>query len=153
VPLAPSLADVLQHYLQQRRRKGIPLDPQSPLVWSSQAGNSRSLSTRTFWTIWRQVCHAAGVSNGHRKLPRLHDLRHSFAVEVLRRSYRAGENPQAALPRLSRYMGHVTPSGTHYYLQFTEQLQVVASDRFRRHIADALLASADQAAARQGGVR
>ncbi len=153
VPLAPSLADVLQQYLRQRRRKGIPLDPQSPLVWSSQGGNSDSLSTRTFWRIWQQVCHAAGVLAGYRKAPRLHDLRHSFAVEVLRRSYRAGENPQATLPRLSRYMGHVTPSGTHYYLQFTEQLQCVASDRFRRHIAGSLFASADPAAARKGGVR
>jgi hypothetical protein len=71
----------------------------------------------------------------------------------LRRSYRADENPQAALPRLSHYMGHVTPSGTHYYLKFTEQLQCVASDRFRRHIADSLLASADQEATRKEGVR
>ena len=153
VPLSPSLADVLQHYLQQRRRKGIPLGPQSPLVWSSQAGNSRSLSTRPFGRIWYRVCHAAGVLNGHRKPPRFHDLRHSFAVEVLRRSYRAGDDPQAALPRLSRYMGHVTPSGTHYYLKFTEQLQCVASDRFRRHIAGSLLASTDRAAARMEGVR
>ncbi|MGH7978223.1 MAG: tyrosine-type recombinase/integrase [Limisphaerales bacterium] len=153
VPLSPSLADVLNQYFQQRRRKGMPLDPQSPLVWSSEAGNSRSLSAPTFRANWHRICHAAGVWDGHRKPPRVHDLRHSFAVEALRRSYRAGENPQAALPRLSRYMGHVTPACTHYYLQFTEQLQVVAGDRFRRHIADALLASADKEAARKGGVR
>ena len=74
-------------------------------------------------------------------------------MEVLHQSYRAGDDPQAALPRLSRYMGHVTPSGTHYYLKFTEQLQCVASDRFRRHIAGSLLASTDRAAARMEGVR
>ena len=96
---------------------------------------------------------AAGVLDGHQKPPRIHDLRHSFAVEVLRRSYRAGENPQAVVPRLSRFMGHVTPACTHYYLKFTEQLQVVAGERFRRHIADSLLASADQGLGRKGGVR
>jgi hypothetical protein len=50
-------------------------------------------------------------------------------------------------------MGHVRPTCTHYYLKFTEQLQVIASDRFRRHIAGSLLASADKEATRQGGVR
>jgi hypothetical protein len=54
----------------------MPLDPQSPLVWSSQAGNSSSLSVSTFRENWRQVCHAAGVLDRHRKPLRLHDLRH-----------------------------------------------------------------------------
>jgi len=153
VPLSPSLADLLNRYLRQRRRKGIPFDPPSPLVWSSEGGKSRSLSAHAFRRTWFQVCRAAGVLDGHQKPPRIHDLRHSFAVEVLRRSYRAGENPQAVVPRLSRFMGHVTPACTHYYLKFTEQLQVVAGERFRRHIADSLLASADQGLGRKGGVR
>jgi integrase/recombinase XerD len=152
VPLSPSLADVLNRYLRQRRRKGMPLDPQSPLVWSSQAGNSSSLSAQTFRVTWRQVCRAAGVLDGQQMPPRIHDLRHSFAVEALRRSYRAGENPQAVLPRLSRYMGHVTPACTHYYLKFTEQLQIVAGDRFRHHIANSLFASAGKGVARKGGI-
>jgi len=153
VPLSPSLADVLDRYLRQRRRKGMPLDPQSPLVWSSQAGNSHSLSAQGFRVTWRQVCRAAGVLDSQQNPPRIHDLRHSFAIEVLRRSYRAGENPQAVLPRLSRFMGHVTPACTHYYLKFTEQLQAVASDRFRRHIANSLLAPADEGVAQKGGVQ
>lgn len=153
VPLSPSLGDVLNRYLRQRRRKGMSLDPQSPLVWSSEAGNTRSLSAQGFRVTWRQVCRAAGVLDSKQNPPRIHDLRHSFAVEVLRRSYRAGENPQAVLPRLSRFMGHVTPAYTHYYLKFTEQLQAVASDRFRRHIADSLLTSADKSVARKGGAR
>lgn len=153
VPLSRSLADVLDRYLRQRRRKGMPLDLQSPLVWSSQAGDNRSLSAQGFRVTWRQVCRAAGVLDRQQNPPRIHDLRHSFAVEVLRRSYGAGKNPAATLPRLSRYLGHVTPACTHYYLKFTEQLQAVASDRFRQHIAEALLTAFENRIAPKGGAR
>lgn len=153
VPLSPSLAEVLNRYLRQRRRKGIPLDPDSPLVWSSQAGKASSLSAKAFRVTWRQVCRAVGVLDSEQNPPRVHDLRHSFAVEVLRRSYGAGENPAATLPRLSRFMGHATPACTHYYLKFTEQLQVVASDRFRQHIAHSLLVSTGESVAPNGGAR
>jgi integrase len=153
VPLSPSLTGVLDQYLRHRRRTGIPLDPDSPLVWSSEAGKKRSLSAPAFRVVWRQTCRAAGVLDHHQNPPRVHDLRHSFAVEVLRRSYRTGGNPAATLPRLSRFMGHATPACTHYYLKFTEQLQVVASDRFRQHIADSLFAPDGKKVARKGGVR
>jgi site-specific recombinase XerD len=153
VPFSPSLADVLNQYLRQRRRIGVPIDSQSPLVWSSEAGQNKSLSAQAFRAIWHQVCREAGVFDRCQRTPRVHDLRHSFAVEVLQRSYRAGENPASTLPRLSRYMGHVTPACTHYYLKFTEQLQVVASDCFRRHIADSLFASVKKEATQTGGVQ
>ena len=153
VPLSPSLAGFLNRYLRHRRRKRIPLDPDSPLVWSSEAGNASSLSAQAFRATWRQVCRTAGVLDGYQSPPRVHDLRHSFAVEVLRRSYRAGKNPAATLPRLSRFMGHATPACTHYYLKFTEQLRAVASDRFRRHIADSLFVSADKSLVCKGGAR
>ena len=153
VPVSPSLASILKQYLQRRRKKGMPIHPQAPLVWSSQARNDGSLSDSRFRQSWYRVCHVAGVLDAHRKPPRPHDLRHSFAVEVLRRSYRADKNPQAVLPRLSRYMGHVAPSCTHYYLKFTEQLRVVANDRFRQHIAGSLLVFADKTATPNGGVQ
>jgi integrase len=153
VPLSPSLADVLNQYLRQRRKIGVPLDSRSPLVWSSEAGQNKSLSAQAFRAIWHQVCREAGVFDRCQRPPRFHDLRHSFAVEVLQRSYGAGENPASTLPRLSRYMGHVTPACTHYYLKFTEQLQVIASDCFRRHVADSLFASVKKGATQTGGVQ
>jgi site-specific recombinase XerD len=153
VPLSPSLGDVFNRYLRRRRQQGMSLDPPAPLVWSSKAGKSRPLSAQGFRGAWRQVCRTAGVLDGHRNPPRVHDLRHSFAVEVLRRSYRAGKNPQATLPRLSRYLGHVTPVCTHYYLQFTQSLQVAASDRFRRHITRSWAGLTDNKASRKGGAQ
>jgi integrase/recombinase XerD len=153
VPLSPSLASLLKQYFQRRRNKGMPVHPQALLVWSSQSRNDSYLSYSRFWQSWRRVCHGAGVLDGHRNPPRPHDLRHSFAVEVLRRSYRAGKNPQATLPRLSRYMGHARPSCTHYYLKFTEQLRAVANDRFRQYIADSLFAFDNKTTMRNGGVQ
>jgi len=70
-------------------------------------------------------------------------------VEALRRAYSSGQNAQAVLPRLARYMGHAGIQFTHYYLKFTEPLRCVASDRFRHHLATAVLTTA---APKAGGV-
>jgi hypothetical protein len=53
-------------------------------------------------------------------------------VEALRQGYRRGSEPQATLPRLARYLGHVSPDFTHHYLKFTEPLRTAASKRFHR---------------------
>lgn len=61
--------------------------------------------------------------------PRLHDLRHSFAVGCLLRWYRAGVEPSAHLQQLSTFMGHVAPSSTAVYLTMTPQLLNEANRR------------------------
>jgi integrase len=67
----------------------------------------------------------AGVSP-----PRLHSLRHSFAVGRLARWYREDADPQTRLYRLSTFMGHVDPTSTAIYLTITPQLLAEASRRF-----------------------
>jgi integrase len=62
--------------------------------------------------------------------PRLHCLRHSFAVARLTRWYREGVDPQTRLYRLSTFMGHVDPTSTAIYLTITPQLLAEASRRF-----------------------
>ena len=62
--------------------------------------------------------------------PRLHCLRHSFAVGCLLRWYRDGVDPQARLYRLSTFMGHVDPASTAIYLTITPQLLAEANQRF-----------------------
>lgn len=68
---------------------------------------------------------AEGVSS-----PRLHDLRHSFAVGCLLRWYREGVDPGERLFRLSTFMGHVSPASTAVYLTITPSLLDEASRRF-----------------------
>lgn len=152
VPVAPSVAGELQGYLLQRRQKNMPIEPCAPLVWNGyprRNGTVVALSHSPFWATWRRVCHCAQVFDHRGQPPRLHDLRHGFAVEALLRGYNSGQNAQEVLPRLARYMGHAGVQFTHYYLKFTEPLRCAASDRFRQHLSAAVLGPIDP---KEGGM-
>jgi integrase len=75
-------------------------------------------------------------------VPRVHDLRFTFAFHALQRWYRAGVDVQARLPTLATYMGHVSILSTQYYLPILDVVAQEASQRFERHcgrlLADAL---------------
>ncbi|MEI8316133.1 MAG: tyrosine-type recombinase/integrase, partial [Verrucomicrobiota bacterium] len=151
VPLSLSVAAELRRYLRQRRQNGLPMEPSAPLVWNGHSKRrAMAFSSSPFWGTWQRVCGCAHVFDHRRRPPRLHDMRHSFAVEVLRRGYSAGQNAQAVLPRLARYMGHAGAQFTHYYLKFTEPLRCAASDRFHQHMAGTVLPPANR---QKGGVR
>lgn len=77
----------------------------------------------------------AGVHSaaGRRQIPRLHDLRHSFAVHSLTAWYRRGADVQRLLPVLSSYLGHSKLEGTKVYLSMTPELLRRASLRFARY--------------------
>jgi integrase len=72
---------------------------------------------------FRKFLWQARISHGGRsKGPRVHDLRHTFAVHCLRRWVLAGKNINAYLPVLQAYLGHVQLSDTAYYLHLTADL-------------------------------
>lgn len=64
--------------------------------------------------------------------PRVHDLRHAFAVGTLLRWYREGVDPATRLLHLSTFLGHVDPTSTAVYLTITTELLEEASLRFER---------------------
>ena len=133
VPLARSVAQALQRYLEQRRRHGIPNKPESVLMWSGYCPEPKAAYTSTgLTTTWKHLCLSAGVIDERGRPPRLHDLRHSFAVEALHRWYQQGVNVQSRLPHLAAYLGHVNASSSHYYLKLTPALRSAASQRFHR---------------------
>ena len=85
--------------------------------------NGRPFSLRTVYTLFRQLLLQCGISHGGRgKGPRIHDARHQFAVQALRRWYQDGEDLDAKLPLLATYLGHVNLSGTQHYLHLTAEL-------------------------------
>jgi len=133
IPLPDSVAQELCHYLQLRRRH-IPDQPDGALIWG---GNSmapeKSYSAPGLISNWQQLCLTAGVVDERGRPPRLHDLRHSFAVAALQRWYEGNENVQARLPHLSTYMGHACACSTHYYLHLTPGLREAASLRFHQY--------------------
>lgn len=72
---------------------------------------------------FRYVLLAAGIPHGGRGHgPRVHDLRHTYAVHVLRKWVREERDLTVALPYLSAYMGHAGIRSSQYYLRLTSEL-------------------------------
>jgi len=84
---------------------------------------------------FRHVRQQAGIyrGDGARYQPRLHDLRHTFAVHRLTSWYRQGADVQKLLPQLSVYLGHVLLASTQVYLRMTPELLTEANARFERY--------------------
>ena len=68
--------------------------------------------------------------------PRLHDLRHTFAVQRLLSWYREGRNVQQLLPHLATYLGHHSVRETQHYLTLTAELWDEASRRFHKYTSE-----------------
>jgi integrase/recombinase XerD len=64
-----------------------------------------------------------------RPIPRIHDLRHSFAVQTLLGWHRIEVDVAARLPLLGAWMGHRHPASTYYYLQAAPELLALAAQR------------------------
>ena len=69
------------------------------------------------------------LHSNHCASRRTHDLRHTFAVRTLVSWYRAGEDVNALLPRLSAYLGHREPACTYWYLSAAPELLALAAGR------------------------
>jgi integrase len=67
--------------------------------------------------------------------PRIHDLRHSFAVTTMLEAYAAGQDGQIRLTLLSTWLGHVHPASTYWYLSASPELMAVAGQRLEAHLA------------------
>lgn len=61
--------------------------------------------------------------------PRIHDLRHSFAVRTLVNWHRSGIDVEGRMAVLSNYLGHINPAGTYWYLSASPELMELAAAR------------------------
>lgn len=80
-------------------------------------------------TTFRRLVDDSGVGAGAPFPPRLHDLRHVFAVRALLGWYRTGQDVQARIPSLSTYLGHREPASTYWYLSAAPELLAAAATR------------------------
>lgn len=80
---------------------------------------------------FRRLCDSAGIGANAATRPRIHDLRHTFAVSTLLAWYRAGEDVEARLPTLSTYLGHRDPRSTYWYLSAAPELLALAAGRMQ----------------------
>jgi integrase/recombinase XerD len=129
LPLHDSTLWALDEYRQLR--DGRWPHPKAPAFFVSMRG-TRLLSghVREAFRELRQHTGLSAVPGG--RPPRVHDLRHSFAVATLIDWYRADADVAARLPRLSSYLGHAAPEATYYYLQATPDLLALAAERLER---------------------
>jgi integrase len=132
LPLSPDTASALDDYLRARRRRGLSANTATPFAWNGYGGG-RAYTGTGFATRFRALLRAEGIRKADGRLPRVHDLRHTFAVHALLRWYRAGDNVQRRLPYLSAYMGHVSIGSTERYLPFVSALANAAGALFARH--------------------
>lgn len=84
---------------------------------------------QNFHRVFLRLVRLSGIRRKDGGRPRLHDLRHTFAVKTLRDWYRAGVAVEPRLPMLSTYLGHVNPTSTYWYLTATPDLLRLASGR------------------------
>ncbi len=125
VPLHSTAMQALSAHAQLRDE--LEPRPEEPSFFVSQT--HRRLSYAVVGQTFRQLVDAAGVGAGAPSAPRLHDLRHTFAVRTLLSWYRSGEDVQAKLPWLSTYLGHREPASTYWYLSAAPELLSLAAER------------------------
>ncbi|RWL93032.1 MAG: integrase [Mesorhizobium sp.] len=129
VPLSPDAAGVLRGYLQRRLAAPFSADPSSTLLCWGPTGR-HGYTGAGLGNAIHQLFVTADVRDSEGRLPRVHDMRHSFGVQALIRWYRAGADVQSCLPSLAIYMGHVSVVSTAHYLHFVPTMRELASSRF-----------------------
>ena len=130
VPFGPKVGECLQRFMVERRQALLPLRDDDPLFitcWRKRIPNN------TMFLVFRNILCARSILNPGGRPPRLHDLRHTFAVQRLLRWYRDGVDVQSRLPMLSTFMGHVELRSTEVYLTITQELLQEANKRFHQH--------------------
>lgn len=128
VPFGPKIAACINEYLQ-----GHTENPPDSLLFSfsknPQCPVCRQTVSRTFQKLLLQI--NLELPDGVEK-PRLHCLRHSFAVGTLLHWYQQGKDPGQYLIYLSTFLGHVNPESTAIYLSMTSDLLNEANQRFNQ---------------------
>jgi integrase len=128
VPLSVSASRELRAYLRVRAAF-VPRAAENRLLCGA---TGHGYMPETLSEVVHAVMCRSKVWAKARRVPRVHDFRHAFAVAALRRWYEEGRDVQSELPKLALYMGHVSIASTAYYLRFMPAVVALASQRFER---------------------
>ncbi|MDA8310857.1 MAG: tyrosine-type recombinase/integrase [Actinomycetota bacterium] len=126
VPVHPTTVVALRAYAERRDRRRPK--PKAPSFFTSAIGTR--LLRDNVSTVFPRLVREAGLGRGASgRLPRMHDLRHTFAVKCVIGWYRAGVDVDARLPLLSTFLGHVSPRETYWYLTGVPELLELAMEQ------------------------
>jgi len=127
VPIHPVL---LEKFIQYKNTSYFPKEPKAPFFPSTKG---TAFSDNAIYDAFRTLLLAAGISHGGRGHgPRVHDLRHTFAVHCLRKWVKSGEDLTVALPYLSAYLGHNGLQSSQIYLHLTAEMFPDIVDSFEK---------------------
>ena len=129
LPVSESTTVRLVAYAQERDR--LLGKPSQPFFVSDQGQRLTDCGARYNFAA---VCQSIGLRpmekfNRHGRGPRIHDLRHTFAVRTLGNWYRTGKDPAQEMIKLTTYLGHNDPTNTYWYIEAIPELLDLASQR------------------------
>jgi integrase/recombinase XerD len=132
VPISPDLTNVLNDYARWRTATHPSATAESHFFVSRRGTALRHWNVQNAFERLREY---AGVrrSDGGRHQPRLHDLRHAFAVHRLTEWYRQGADVQRLVYHLSVYLGHARLAHTQVYLTMIPEILQHAGSFFERY--------------------
>ena len=119
IPLHPHLHVRMKEYSQRVHTLSKQEDCFFPGLHNNPmtVGNVNRNFRRFLWNA--RISHCGKTAIGEKGAPNVHSLRHTFAVNCLRKWMCQGKNPHAYLPVLQEFMGHAQLSDTEYYLHFS----------------------------------
>lgn len=134
VPLHPSAVEALARYAA--RRDALQDTPQSGFFFRTDRASV--LKRATVETTFSKMRDGLGwAAHGRAGRPRIHDLRHTFAVRRLLRWYEEGADVNRKILALANYLGHAKVTDTYWYLSAVPELMAITARRFE-HFAQGL---------------
>lgn len=125
LPLHPTTITALRRYAAERDQE---FPQRGAASFFASATGTRLIGTN-LRAVFRMMLADNGIGADSSNPPRIHGLRHSFAVNTLLDWYRDGGDVTARTPLLSAYLGHSNPSSTYWYLQAAPELMALAATR------------------------
>ncbi len=131
LPLHSSTVIALMRYRRQRN-KYVQVSTELPFFISVRGKRlGHSLGLRQVHRVFNSLSNQLGwVNRGAHDRPRIHDLRHTFAVRRVMLWHKHGSDIDQGMLALSTYMGHVEISNTYWYLTAVPELMAVAANKF-----------------------
>jgi integrase len=135
IPISPCATERLRAYRAERSRI---LGAGRAAFFLLENGDRPTDCTARY--NFAMVCQQIGLRapqpfNKHGRGPRIHDLRHTFAVRTITDWYRHGLDPEREMLKLSTYLGHAKPELTYWYIEAIPELLQLACERAERNLA------------------
>lgn len=131
LPLHPSTVQALLAYRRLRSKAGHCSGDSPFFIGTRGRRHGQPLSDRQVHRVFLGLRSQTGwVDRGCHGGPRIHDLRHSFAVRRVILWHQQGIDVDQAMLSLSTYLGHAKISNTYWYLTGVPELMAVAGNKF-----------------------